>query len=309
MHLRFGLVIPQLVPWPAMVERFATAEELGFDSAWVVDHFVNPAMHTGRWFEGWTMLAALAARTSRVRLGALVTSISFRNPAMLAKEALTVDHISEGRLELGLGAGGQPQDHTMTGAEPWSPAERVARFGEFVAIVDGLLRSEEPYSHPGRYYSVHEAIMTPGPVQSPRPPITIGATGAKMLEIAARFADTLNTSGAGNGRRANELTSEEAVENVRRRNEQLDQICAKQGREPGTLRRSLLAGGGSSPENPWESADRFEEFVGSYQEAGISEFLLYFPSRIEQSHGHFERIAREVMPRLRNSPVPSPMAE
>ena len=115
------------------------AKESGFDSVWVVDHFVNPTMPTGRWFEGWTMLAALAARTNRVRLGALVTSISFRNPAMLAKEALTVDHISDGRLELGIGAGGQVNDHTMTGSEPWPPAERVDRFGEFIAIVDALL--------------------------------------------------------------------------------------------------------------------------------------------------------------------------
>lgn len=297
--VRFGLVIPQLVPWPGMLERWRTAEDLGFDSAWVVDHFVNPAMHTGRWFEGWTMLAALAARSSRIRLGALVTSISFRNPAVLAKEALTVDHISEGRLELGLGAGGQPRDHTMTGGEPWSPAERVARFAEFVSVVDGLLRSEEPYSWQGRYYSVRDAIMTPGPMQRPRPPITIGATGPKMLEIAARYADTLNTSGAGGGHRASDLTSDEAVANVRRRNEQLDELCARQGRDPRTLRRSLLAGGGSSPENPWQSVEGFEDFVGRYREAGISEFLLYYPSRMEQAHGHFERIAREVMTKLR----------
>jgi alkanesulfonate monooxygenase SsuD/methylene tetrahydromethanopterin reductase-like flavin-dependent oxidoreductase (luciferase family) len=297
--LRFGLVIPQLVPWPSMVERFGVAEALGFDSAWVVDHFVNPAMHTGRWFEGWTMLAALAARTSRVRLGALVTSISFRNPAMLAKAALTIDHISEGRLELGLGAGGQPQDHTMTGSEPWPAAERVARFGEFVTIVDGLLQSQEPYSYQGHYYRVHDAIMTPGPVQRPRPPLTIGATGPKMLAIAARFADTLNTSGGGGGRRAHELTPADAVENVRRRNEQLDEICAQQGRDPHTLRRSLLAGGGSSPENPWQSVDAFADFVGRYREAGISEFLLYYPSRAEQAYGYFERIARELLPRLR----------
>jgi len=298
--LRFGLVTPQLVPWPAMVDRWQTAEQAGFDSIWVVDHFVNPTMPTGRWFEGWTMLAALATQTARVRLGALVTSISFRNPAVLAKEALTVDHISGGRLELGIGAGGQVNDHTMTGSEPWSAPERVARFGEFVAIVDALLRSDEPVTYDGSYYRVHDAIMTPGPLQKPRPPITIGAGGPKMLKLAARYADTLNTSAGGFGRRATQPASAEAVENVRRRNQLLDGYCEEVGRDPATLRRSLLAGGGANPDDPWVSAAAFRDFVGRYHEAGIDEFLFYYPSRMELQHGTFDQITQEVIPALRS---------
>jgi alkanesulfonate monooxygenase SsuD/methylene tetrahydromethanopterin reductase-like flavin-dependent oxidoreductase (luciferase family) len=302
-QLQFGLVTPQLVPWPAMVERWETAERAGFDSVWVVDHFVNPTMPAGRWFEGWTMLAALAARTDRVRLGALVTSISFRNPAMLAKEALTVDHISDGRLELGIGAGGQVNDHTMTGSEPWPPAERVDRFGEFIAIVDALLRSEEPVTYDGAYYRVQDAIMTPGPVQKPRPPITIGAGGAKMLRIAARYADTLNTSAGGFGRHAMRPTSDEAVANVRQRNEMLDGFCAELGRDPAGLKRSLLAGGGANPDDPWVSVEAFRDFVGRYHDAGIDEFLFYYPSRMELGYGTFERIAADVIPALKSSTV------
>lgn len=299
--LRFGLVIPQLVPWPAMVERFRFTEDLGFDSAWVVDHFVNPVRHDGRWFEGWTMLAALATQTRRVRLGALVTSISYRNPAVLAKEALTVDHISGGRLELGLGAGGQPQDHTMTGSEPWPPAERVARFREFVTAVDALLRNgDEATTYAGQYYRVRDALMTPGPVQRPRPPLTIGAGGPRMLRIVAAYADTWNTSATGGtGRRAGELSEHEAVEGVRRRNGLLDEACAAIGRDPRAIRRSLLAGGGSSPGDPWVSVEAFRDFTGRYRAAGIDEFLFYYPSRLEMAHGHVERIAREVMPALR----------
>jgi alkanesulfonate monooxygenase SsuD/methylene tetrahydromethanopterin reductase-like flavin-dependent oxidoreductase (luciferase family) len=300
-ELRFGLVTPQLVPWPAMVERWQTAEQAGFDSVWVVDHFVNPTMPAGRWFEGWTMLAALATQTSRVRLGALVTSISFRNPALLAKEALTVDHISDGRLELGIGAGGQANDHTMTGSDPWPPSERVDRFAEFVTVVDALLRGEEPVSYEGAYYRVREAIMTPGPVQKPRPPITIGAGGPKMLKIAARFADTLNTSAGGFGRNTTRPDSDEAVANVRRRNELLDGYCTEIGRDPTTLRRSLLAGGGANPDDPWVSVEAFQDFVGRYHEAGIDEFLFYYPSRMELGHGAFEQITRDVMPRLRGA--------
>jgi alkanesulfonate monooxygenase SsuD/methylene tetrahydromethanopterin reductase-like flavin-dependent oxidoreductase (luciferase family) len=298
--LRFGLVTPQLVPWPAMVERWQTGERLGFDSMWVVDHFVNPAMPTGRWFEGWTMLAALAATVPRVRLGVLVTSISFRNPAVLAKEALTVDHISGGRLELGIGAGGQENDHRMTGSEPWPPAERVARFREFIAVVDALLRAEErePVTAGGRYYGASGAIMTPGTVQRPRPPLTIGASGRKMLEIVAEYGDALNTSPS-LGRNASRPTPAEGIENIRRRNELLDDLCARRGRDPRTITRSLLAGGGASPQNPWESVEAFRDFVGQYGEAGVNEFLFYYPSRAELGHGVFERIAEEVIPSLR----------
>lgn len=298
---RFGLVIPQVVPWPAMVERFQTTEALGFDSAWVVDHFVNPYLPSGRWFEGWTMLAALAAHTRRVRLGTLVTSISFRNPAVLAKEALTVDHISEGRLEMGIGAAGQERDHTMTGSAPWPPAERVARFGEFVAILDRMLR-DEVTTYEGQYYTVREAGMTPGPVQRPRPPFTIAAHGPKTLRIAAAYADAWNSSGGtGRGNNPSEWTARDALAITRRRNDQLDQYAAELGRDPRTIRRSFLAGGGASPENPWQSVEAFRDFVGSHREAGIDEFLFYYPSRAEQAHGQFERIAREVIPALRSS--------
>lgn len=299
--LRFGLVTPQLVPWPAMVERWRTAEALGFDSAWVVDHFVNPYRHDGRWFEGWTMLAALAALTARIRLGVLVTSISYRNPALLAREALTVDHISGGRLELGLGAGGQPQDHTMTGSAPWEPSERVARFREVVEIVDRMLRHEVT-TYAGRYYRVAAAGMHPGPVQQPRPPLTIGAHGSQMLKIVAAYADSWNSSGApGRGRAGTVPSPQEAVEHTRRRNALLDEHAAALGRDPRAIRRSLLAGGGVTPDNPWESEEAFHDFVGRYREAGIGEFLFYYPSRAELAHGRFERIAHEVIPSLRGA--------
>ena len=299
--LQFGFVIPQLVPWQGMVERFQLTEAWGLDSAWVVDHFVNPAMHTGRWFEGWTMLAALATQTSRVRIGHLVTSISFRNPAMLAKEALTVDHISGGRLILGLGAGGQPQDHTMTGSEPWPAGERVARFGEFVDVVDRLLRAEEPVTFAGTYYRTAEAIMTPGPLQRPRPPFTIGASGPRMLRFVARYGDTWNTSGATPIGRAGALTPSDVLANLRSGNDRLDQLAKEEGRDPRAIGRSILAGGGANPENPWVSPEAFRDFIGRYREAGINEFLFYYPSRMEFNSGPVEQICREVIPSLRTA--------
>ena len=301
--LRFGIVTPQLVPWPAMVERWRQVEALGFDSAWVVDHFVNPYRPGGRWFEGWTMVAALAALSTRVRLGVLVTSISYRNPAVLAKEALTVDHISNGRLELGIGAGGQTRDHTMTGSEPWAPGERVERFGEVVAILDRLLR-DDLTTYEGRYYQVRDAIMAPGPVQRPRPPLTIAAHGTRALKIAAAYADSWSTTGAAGRGRQGALTGVDALEATRARSALLDDYAVAAGRDPRTIRRSLLAGGGTTPENPWASPDAFQDFVGRYREAGIDEFLFYYPSREELAPGHFERIATEVIPSLRRTEPP-----
>jgi hypothetical protein len=121
-----------------------------------------------------------------------------------------------------------------------------------------------------------------------------------MLKIVAAYADTWNTAATvGTGRRVGDLSLEEAVDSVRARNERLDGECATLGRDPATIRRSLLAGGGSSPGDPWQSVEAFRHFVGRYREAGINEFLFYFPSRLELAHGYVERIAREVMPGLR----------
>ncbi|MGH2601157.1 MAG: LLM class flavin-dependent oxidoreductase, partial [Dehalococcoidia bacterium] len=138
-------------------------------------------------------------------------------------------------------------------------------------------------------------------VQKPRPPITVGASGPRMLRLAAEYADAVNTSaGAGAGRAA-AATPSEAVGTARRRNEQLDGYCAERGRDPATITRSLLAGGGAGPEDPWVSVDAFQDFVGRYRDAGVNEFLFYYPSRMELAHGTFERIAGEVIPTLKSA--------
>jgi alkanesulfonate monooxygenase SsuD/methylene tetrahydromethanopterin reductase-like flavin-dependent oxidoreductase (luciferase family) len=152
-----------LVSWSTLLERWQYLDELGFDSVWVADHFANPWYPGEPWLDGWTLLSALSAHTRKIRLGTMVTNISLHNPAVLARQALTVDHVSEGRLELGIGAGGAPIDHTMTGVPDWEPPERATRLREFVEIVDGLLRSETS-SYRGRYYRIENAEMHPAPV-------------------------------------------------------------------------------------------------------------------------------------------------
>ena len=248
--MRFGIVTDQNQPWASLVERWRLFEQLGFDSVWDCDHYIQPSRPTGPYFEGWTLLAGLAARTERIRVGVLVSSNTFRHPALLAKEAVTVDHISNGRLELGLGAGWYVPEHEKFGLDFPSPAELVGRFREAVEIVDGLLRNEVT-SYQGRYYQLREAPFRPGPVQRPRPPLTIGAKGPRMLEIVARHADAWNSSGT--------------VDEVRERNRILDERCAAIGRDPGEIVRSLYGWAALMPSDPWASPDAFADMVGRYR--------------------------------------------
>ena len=187
--LRFGVVTLQNAPWTTLVERWQCLGELGFDSAWVADHFVNPFFPSEPFLDGWTLLSALATQTKRIRLGTIVTNISLHNPAVLAKQALTVDHVSGGRLELGIGAGGAETDHTRTGAPDWNPPERAARLREVVEILDQMLRNEVT-TYQGHYYQIESAEMHPAPLQRPRPPLTLAALGSKSLKTAARYADS-----------------------------------------------------------------------------------------------------------------------
>ncbi len=303
--LRFGILAPQVVPYTVQVDRWRELEAYGFDSLWFADHFVNPARPSGRWFEAYSLMAAAATQTSRLRLGTLVSSITFRHPALLAKQALTIDHISDGRLELGVGAGGAPNDFEMTGLPAWEPPERARRFREFVLMLDALLRQEpgggEGTSFDGEYYWATEAIMDPGPVQRPRPPLTLAAHGPVTMKFAARHADSWNQlpSNAGGGERL--ATIEECLDAVQSRNARMDDFCTAVGRDPGTLRRSILVGGGVTPDAPWSSPEAFRDFVGHYMEAGVNEFIFYYPSRVEQVDGHYERIAREVIPHLKQT--------
>src|SRR5438045_4191852 len=140
-ELRFGMTFRRESDWPSIVERVERYEALGLDTMWIPDHFVFPWQPSSPWLECFSVLAALAARTSRIRLGSLVTHTVYRNPAILARTAMTVDQISGGRLELGFGTGASDYDWTMTsGAAPAPPAARVDRLVEAVEIVDGLLR-------------------------------------------------------------------------------------------------------------------------------------------------------------------------
>lgn len=280
--LRFGIVRNQNVSWEMMVRQCQAIEALGFDSIWVADHFQRPSRPDDPFLEGWTLLSALATLTSRVRIGILVTSNTFRHPPLVAKQAMTVDHIAGGRLELGLGTGWYDLEHERFGLPFPPPAELVARFREAVELIDRLLR-EDVTTYDGQYYQVRDAPFRPAPVQQPRPPLTLGAHGPKMLRIVAEFADHWNSHGT--------------VDELGERNARLDEACAEIGRDPANILRSLYGWTLKLGVDPWESPDAFLDVVERYRAVGIQEFLMEAPH--EEQFAVLERIAADVLPTLR----------
>lgn len=292
-ELRFGICTDQNLRFETLVERWQYFERLGFDSVWDCDHFNQPSRPDGPYFEGWTLLAALAARTERIRVGVLVSSNTFRHPALLAQQAVTLDHVSNGRLELGLGAGWFVAEHESFGIPFPAPGERVGRFREAVEIVDSLLCNETT-SYEGRYYRLANASIRPAPLQRPRPPLTLGAHRPRMLRICAEYADSWNSFGT--------------VEEMRERNLILDELCATIGRDPREIRRSFYGWASQINEqgltDPWQSTTAFEDVVGRYVQVGIDEFVIDQP-RPEQ-FAVLEQIVTDVLPRLRRQfPGPS----
>jgi alkanesulfonate monooxygenase SsuD/methylene tetrahydromethanopterin reductase-like flavin-dependent oxidoreductase (luciferase family) len=285
--VRFGLFLGQAnKSWDRVLEEFRLAEALGFDTAWLVDHLVdtdgppeNP-IH-----ESWTLLAAIAALTSRIRLGILVTSNTFRHPALLLKEAVTVDHVSGGRLILGLGTGWHEDEHRRYGIALPPPGERVDRFEEAVRLIRALVDGE-PTTFAGRFYRLDEAQLSPRPVQ-PRIPILIAAHRPRMLRIAARYADQWDTFATLPG------TATEGVEgDVADQIAAFDAACREVGRDPAEVRRSTWAQAGV-----FESEETYVAFARRHRALGFTDLVTVLPA--EDRMGLLEWIARDRIPELR----------
>ena len=195
--MRFGIdIAQQRMAFDEIVARVQLAEELGFDGAWGFDHFVPMyGAGPGECFEGMTTLAALAALTSTIRLGLLVTGVTYRHPSVLAVEAITVDHASHGRLELALGAAWYEPEHSQLGIEFPPIAERFDRLEDTLEIITRLTTGDV-VSYEGRHFRLTEARAWPIPVQRPHPPIWIGGSGLRRtLPLAARCADVWHSYG------------------------------------------------------------------------------------------------------------------
>jgi len=272
--MRFGLFSFGRAPYDDLAHRFRHAENLGFASAWVDDDLLVPHYSD---FEPWTLLGALARDTSAIRLGTMVTAITFRHPSLLAAQVITLDHVSGGRAELGLGAGGHPHPYAAFSQHRWTPRERADRLEEQAAIIGPLLRGET-VTHEGSFYPVTDA-QAPEALQRPRPPLTIAAHGDRGLRSVAHHADGWNSLGgqpySAEGARTAQVSLPEAVAETLRLSERLDEFCQEIGRNPGTIWRSVQA---LSPvPDPFSSLDAFDEYVGAFQEIGIDEIIFYWP--------------------------------
>ncbi len=267
---RFGILTFGVAPYADLEREWRWADEIGLDTAWITDTFALPGLSD---YEAWTLLAALAGATSRVRIGTLITTLVARHPALLASAALTVDHISGGRLELGIGAGDEPADGDVFGLPRWAPEERLARLDEYVRLLDRLLRGDTVESA-GRHYDVTRASLT-APVQRPRPPIVVAAEGPRALLLAARHADGWCTLGGRPTTRGQTVSHDDAVGATRARVVRLEQACRDAGRDPAAIRRIVLAF--RAPVDPLTSLDAFDDFVGRYAEVGMDEFVFYWP--------------------------------
>jgi F420-dependent oxidoreductase-like protein len=254
------------------------ADEAGFDHLWAFDHF-NPIFSdvAGDVFEGMTLLAAMAEATSRVRIGLMVAGNTYRHPAVLAKMATTIDHLSGGRLEFGLGASGAEIEHAMLGIPFYTAGERIRRLGEALTVCRKLW-TEERASFDGRYYTLTDAISNPKPLQRPHPPIWVGGAGEKLtLRVVAEHADVWNVIGS--------------VEEVVRKASVLDQHCAEVGRDPAEIRRSVQPR--FDPADPAAMVD----LLHAYIEAGFTENIIYVPPGDEPVRAA-EIAAERVLPEI-----------
>ncbi|MET9376222.1 LLM class flavin-dependent oxidoreductase [Streptomyces sp. NPDC003035] len=299
MTLRLSTVILPVHRWhEGGRERWRRAEELGFHAGYTYDHLSWRSFRDGPWFGALPTLTAAATATERLRLGTLVTSPNFRHPVTLAKELISLDDISGGRVTLGIGAGGNGFDATVLGQEAWTPKERADRFGEFLPLLDRLL-TEDAVTHRGTHYSADEARNIPGCVQRPRLPFAVAATGPRGLKLAARHGQAWVTTG--DPKLYAEGTPEQSVEAIRGQVEKLGKACADTGRDVTELDKVLLTGFTPDRGRPLSSLDAFVDFAGRHQALGFTEIVIHWPipdSDFAADQAVFERIATEAVAQL-----------
>ena len=282
--LRFGLqTYPQNATYTDILHAWQDADELGLDSAFVFDHLMpiqsDPA---GPCFEGWTLLAALAAQTRRVQPGVLVTGNTYRWPAVLAKMAATVDHVSGGRLILGMGAGWFELEHKAYGIPFHTAGQRARRLVEAVEVVKRLF-TQERTSYAGKYYQVEEAPFEPKAVRKPHPPLLIGGMGPKVVQpLAARHADIWH------------FFAPEDVEETRRIIGRFDDLCRAAKRDPSAVEKSVSL---RAPDIADTKAARAR--IRALAEAGVGHFILSLSAPYDRAL--LRRFAREVVPQVREA--------
>ena len=277
MHpLRFGLKLSQNATIDTLTTIWRIADDSGFDHCWNMDHFASlGGDDTLDIFEAWTLLAGMAARTTRTRVGCSVTGNTYRHPAVLAKAAVTVDNLSGGRLEFGIGAGWAENEHTMLGLPFGTARDRADWLEEALPIIRSLW-TEPRTTFTGKHYLLTEAVAEPKPVQTPHPPIWIGGVGRRRtLRMAAEHAAVWNAPGGSPA----EVAELSAV---------LDGHCADIRRDPAEIRRSVQI---RVPADAAALVDEVAGFVG----VGVTEIILIVAA---EPVAQAERVA-DLLPELR----------
>jgi alkanesulfonate monooxygenase SsuD/methylene tetrahydromethanopterin reductase-like flavin-dependent oxidoreductase (luciferase family) len=275
--LRFGLGTGNRKPFPELVRNWQMIENMGFDTAWVVDHFMSGNDEDIPYMEAWTLITALGMMTNRLRFGILVSCNTFRNPGLLAKQAVTTDHASNGRVELGIGAGWMEREHEAYGIDLMPVGERVSMFEESLQVIRSLMTRRRT-DFDGTYYRFIDAPFEPKPVQERGIPIVVGAFGRRTISIAGRHADNWNTR----------AEPDEAATQIG----WMRAAAEKAGRDPNDIRCSVFTW-----EHPFTSEKRFRDVVMTYREIGFTDFQFPMPPR--EDWAMMEQCARNVMPELR----------
>lgn len=274
--MRFGLDVAQhQLTWEELLERVRLAEDAGFDGAWVFDHF-KPLYGdpTGPCLEGWTLLAGLSRETDRIRLGTLVTGMTHRHPSVLAAQAVTVDHLSNGRLELAVGAAWNGEEHRELGIDFPSAGERMDRLEEGVRVLK-LLMTTDDASFDGARYRLDHASMRPRPVQRPHPPLWIGGTGRKrLLPAAGRHADVWH----GWADSPEELAAMNGI---------IDRAAEEAGRDPRDIARA-------SELDLSQPMDGVRRDLDMFQDGGVSYLTVGWPS---EGRGRLEEFIETILRR------------
>jgi F420-dependent oxidoreductase-like protein len=271
--MRFGIdVAQQRMEWDELVARARLGEELGFDGAWGFDHF-QPMYGEGpgNCFEGMTALAALAGVTTRLRLGLLVTGVTYRHPSVLAAQAVTIDHASHGRLELALGSAWFEPEHRALGIPFPSTAERLDLLDDTLEVVTRLMTGDR-VSYDGTHVSLRGAQLRPMPVQRPHPPIWIGGTGPRRtLPAAARWADAWHAFGT--------------PTSLREPSARLDRLAEAAGRDPAAITRAASLSLSGSLDDVRRSAEE-------WRDAGFEYLVCGWPT---EGRGRVEEFASRIL--------------
>jgi F420-dependent oxidoreductase-like protein len=281
-RLSFGVkTAQQHSTYPAMLDVWKEADTTPiFEHAWLFDHFAPiQGDLDGPCVDGWTLLAALAAETERIRLGLMVTGNTYRHPAVLAKIATTVDVVSDGRLDFGVGAGWNEYEHHSMGIPLYPPGQRLRRFEEACEIWKRLF-TQHLTDFDGRYYQLKEARNEPKPVQQPHPPFVIGGSGEQItLRVVAKYADVWNFNGRD-------------VDTFNHKLNVLRQHCADVGRDIDEIQLSIQSA------VDYDNLDNTIHQVQSFVDAGVTHIILNL--RPPYPDGIVTRLAEEVVPKIQS---------